>query len=139
MALQTSGIGNKTLLFVVQLISEIQLYVKFLKTLYVVEGVSTGFWGSTVRRGGIGDAGKVFEIHVIFADFGGVPVLFDLAGKQVRPAGSEDVTEPVIGPGEENGFHDAAFILEGDEFHGVAGPGPVATGKTPTTNHLLYD
>jgi hypothetical protein len=47
------------------------LYVKFLKTLYVVVGGSAGFWGSTDRKGGIGDAGKSPEIRVIFADFGG--------------------------------------------------------------------
>jgi hypothetical protein len=59
------------LLFVAQPISGIDLYVKFLKTLYVVGGVSVGFWGSTDRRGGIGDAGKIPEFRIIFADFGG--------------------------------------------------------------------
>ena len=42
------------------------------------------------------------------------------------------MAEPLVGLGKENGFHDAGFILEGDEFHGIAGSRLVATGKTPT-------
>lgn len=66
-----SPVRNKTLLFATQCISEIRLYVKFEQALYVVGGVSVGFWGSIDRKGEIGDAVKIPEIRVIFADFGG--------------------------------------------------------------------